>query len=60
MKQVSLIAAISMAVLAFFDLLDLFIGYIFINWITVLFTLIKVAAKCGVGYFFLTLYKKQN
>lgn len=60
MKQASLIAAISMAVLVFVDLLGLIFGATRFYGMGILFNFIQIAAKCGVGYFFLMLYKKQN
>lgn len=60
MKQASLIAVISMAVLIFVDIISVLFGYGHLYGVFILFFLLKLAAKCGVGYFFLTLYKKQG
>ncbi len=59
MKQASLIAAISMAVLILGDILSLLFGHGYLYGITIVFFVLRLAAKCGLGYFFLTLYKKH-
>ncbi|MBP5541008.1 MAG: hypothetical protein J6X88_05080 [Bacteroidales bacterium] len=58
MKQASLIAAVSMAVLVLVDILNLLSG----RWfgVGILYLILNLAAKCGLGYFFITLYKKQG
>lgn len=56
MKQASLIAAISMAVLIFVDIFGFWVGY----WALNILFLLKILAKCGVGYFFIRLYKTQK
>ena len=58
MKQASLIAAISMAVLAFAEILGQLIWYL--NGGRVIILILRLAAYCGMGYFFYTLYKKQG
>lgn len=58
MKQASLIATISMAVLAFAEILGQLIWYL--NGGRAIILILRLAAYCGMGYFFYTLYKKQG
>ena len=58
MKQASLIATISMAVLAFAEILGLLIWYL--NGGRTIILILRLAAYCGMGYFFYSLYKKQG
>lgn len=58
MKQASLIATISMAVLIFAEILGLLIWYL--NGGRTILLILRLAAYCGMGYFFYTLYKKQG
>ena len=57
MKQASLIATISMAVLAFAEILGLLIWHLNGG---IIILILRLAAYCGLGYFFYTLYKKQG
>lgn len=47
-----------MAVLVLVDILNLLSG----RWygIGILYLILNLVAKCGLGYFFITLYKKQG
>lgn len=58
MKQTSLIATVSMAVLAFAEILGLLIWHL--NGGRMIILILRLAAYCGLGYFFYTLYKKQG
>ena len=58
MKQASLIATVSMAVLAFAAILGQIIWHL--NGGRTIVLILRLAAYCGMGYFFYTLYKKQG
>ena len=58
MKQASLIATVSMAVLVFAEILSQIIWHL--NGGRTIVLILRLAAYCGMGYFFYTLYKKQG
>lgn len=64
MKQVSLIATISMGALVLVDIIKLLLGLALwpmgITFWSIFIYIVVLAAKCGVGYFFFSLYKKQG
>mgnify|MGYP006988879708 CR=1 FL=1 len=61
MKQAFLIATISMGALILVDVIQLIFGMVYIHAFLPLFLyIVTFAAKCGVGYFFYMMYKKQR
>jgi len=61
MKQALLIATISMGALVLVDIIRLIFGMVYTHdFLTIFIYFVQLAAKCGVGYFFYTMYKKQR
>lgn len=61
MKQALLIATISMGALVLVDVIQLISGMVYTHaFLPMLIYIVELAAKCGVGYFFYTMYKKPR